>query len=135
VILLVPIGASIAATIILRRLVPEPHGLTGRVVWWAVLAIAAVWMAVVVERLARRLLPLVALLKLGMLFPDQAPSRFAVARQAGSIRRLEERLERLGDDPTSADEASIARTYRATTGTLGATPSGSACSRICWPRS
>jgi putative nucleotidyltransferase with HDIG domain len=114
-ILLVPIGASIGATVLLRRLVPEPYGLAGRVAWWAALAIVAVGVAVAVERLARRLLPLVALLKLGMLFPDQAPSRFAVARQAGSTQLLEEHLEMLRDDPDSADEASVAKTILALT--------------------
>ena len=114
-ILLVPIGTSIAATVALRRLVPEPHSLAGRVAWWAALAIVAVGVALVVERLARRLLPLVALLKLGMLFPDQAPSRFAVARQAGSTQRLEEHLEMLQEDPNSADESTIAKTILALT--------------------
>jgi hypothetical protein len=32
-----------------------------------------------IERLARRFLPLAMLLKLSLLFPDQAPSRFSVA--------------------------------------------------------
>ena len=37
-----------------------------------------------VERAGRRLLPLVTLLKLSMLFPDQAPTRFSIARTAGA---------------------------------------------------
>lgn len=44
------------------------------------------------ERLFRRLLPLAALLKLTMLFPDRAPSRVGVAMRAGSTRDLERRF-------------------------------------------
>ncbi|MGH2589550.1 MAG: HD-GYP domain-containing protein, partial [Actinomycetota bacterium] len=47
-------------------------------------------MAIGAERIARRFLPLATLLKLSMLFPARAPSRFKVARRAGSIRQLED---------------------------------------------
>jgi putative nucleotidyltransferase with HDIG domain len=107
-------GASLGTTIAIRRLVPEPPGV-GRVVWWIGLVLSAVWVAIIVERVARRALPLVTLLKLGMLFPDRAPSRFAIAREAGSIRRLEERLAGLDADPSAADEASSARIILALT--------------------
>ncbi|HUZ19617.1 MAG TPA: HD domain-containing phosphohydrolase [Acidimicrobiales bacterium] len=40
----------------------------------------------------RRLIPLAALLKMTMLFPDHAPSRMAVAIRAGSTRDLERRF-------------------------------------------
>ncbi|MGQ0668893.1 MAG: hypothetical protein ACT4PO_04335, partial [Actinomycetota bacterium] len=112
-IFLVPIAASIAATLIVRPLVPEPQGLSGHVAWWGGLLLMAVSVAAVVERLGRRLLPLVALLKLGMIFPDRAPSRFAVAREAGSVRRLEERLEKLKDDPRAQEESESAATILA----------------------
>ena len=54
--------------------------------WLRLLAllVVAVVVAAAVERLTRRLLPLAALLKLTMLFPDRAPSRFKVARQAAA---------------------------------------------------
>ena len=50
-------------------------------------------MCLLVERLTRRLLPLAALLKLSMLFPDRAPSRFKIARKAVSTKTLEKELE------------------------------------------
>jgi HD-GYP domain-containing protein (c-di-GMP phosphodiesterase class II) len=64
---------------------------------------------VAVERLARRLLPLAALLKLSLIFPDRAPSRFRMAVRAGGTRKLEERLrsateEGLPDTPAEAAE-------------------------------
>ncbi len=93
----------------LRHLVPSPDG-----PWWfgwalGVLAFALL-VAVGVERAARRLLPLVTLLKLSMLFPDQAPTRFTVARTAGSVRRLEARLAETQDDSTAREEARTAET-------------------------
>jgi hypothetical protein len=62
--------------------------------WWLVVP-AAVSLAVclLVERVTRRLLPLAALLKLSMLFPDRAPSRFKIARKAVSTKTLEKELE------------------------------------------
>jgi len=44
---------------------------------------------VAIERLARRFLPLAMLLKLSLLFPDQAPSRFSVALRSSSVRKLQ----------------------------------------------
>ena len=108
-ILLVPIVASLAATSVLRRLLPSPDG-----PWWFAWALGvlacALLVAVGVERAARRLLPLVTLLKLSMLFPDQAPTRFSVARTAGSVRRLEARLAETQDDAASREEARTAET-------------------------
>ena len=49
--------------------------------------------AAVVERLARRTLPLAIMLQLSLVFPDHAPSRFALARRAGSPRVLKQRIQ------------------------------------------
>ena len=108
-ILLIPIAISLAATALLRRLVPAPEG-----PWWfgwalGVLAFALL-VAVGVERGGRRLLPLVTLLKLSMLFPDQAPTRFSIARTAGSVRALESRLAETQDDSVSHEESRTAAT-------------------------
>jgi HD-GYP domain-containing protein (c-di-GMP phosphodiesterase class II) len=45
---------------------------------------------VLIEHLARRLLPLATLLKLSLVFPDHAPSRFSVALRSTSVRKLQE---------------------------------------------
>jgi hypothetical protein len=58
-----------------------------RVVITAVVCVAAF---IVVERLARRFLPLAALLRLNLVFPDRAPSRFSVALRSTSVRKLEQ---------------------------------------------
>ena len=70
----------------------------------------------VVERVGRRLLPLAALLQLSLLFPDRAPSRFAVALRAGSTRRL---ADRLLDVERAADRQPI-HTAEAMLGLVGA---------------
>ena len=108
-ILLIPIGASLGATSVLRHLVPSSDG-PWWIVWAAGVLACALLVAVGVERAARRLLPLVTLLKLSMLFPDQAPTRFSVARTAGSVRRLEARLAETQGDATSREEARTAET-------------------------
>jgi HD domain len=45
---------------------------------------------VITERASRRFLPLAMLLKLSLVFPDQAPSRFAVALRSTSINKLQQ---------------------------------------------
>jgi len=63
---------------------------------------------VFLDKVMRRLLPLVALLKLSMIFPDQAPSRLALAMKASSVRRLKETVGRLeAGGPISDNEAAI----------------------------
>ena len=56
------------------------------------LGLLAVAVGLVAERLLRRVLPLTALLRMTMLFPDRAPSRFKMARSVGNTRVLEERV-------------------------------------------
>ncbi len=63
--------------------------------WFAGVALVGVALAVAAERVARRFLPLVAFLRLSMAFPDQAPSRFAVAMRTGTTRQLERRIEEI----------------------------------------
>jgi hypothetical protein len=81
----------------------------GFAIWWlATLAFCAV-VFFATERVARRVLPLAVLLKMGMAFPGRAPKRLAVARRAGSVHDLhrqvqEARTRGLADEPTVAAE-------------------------------
>jgi HD-GYP domain-containing protein (c-di-GMP phosphodiesterase class II) len=71
----------------------------------AVLLAASTATLVLVDRVVRRALPLVTLLELSLLFPDAAPSRFAVAREAIRHRTVEDQLARVreaGADPAVA---------------------------------
>ena len=84
--LLVGYGASEFGVRLLRTQIQQTR-------WWLI-AVVAISLVVCfgVERFTRRLLPLAALLKLSMLFPDRAPSRFRLARGAVSTRLLNERV-------------------------------------------
>src|SRR5947209_10710427 len=103
----IPVAAGVVASVLFSRVVSYPHTALAIVVWWvAVRAISTVVVALV-ERQSRRLLPLATLLKLSMVFPDKAPSRFGVALRAGTVRNLEERAAAvqqhgLDDEPSRA---------------------------------
>ena len=43
-----------------------------------------------VNHFVRRLLPLTALLKMTLIFPDNAPSRFGLALRTGTTKQLEQ---------------------------------------------
>ncbi len=108
----VPFAASIAAVQVLGRLVPRPagsgwFGVGWSVLWWVGLAAAGAGTLVLVDKAARRVLPLSALLQLSLVFPDEAPSRYSVAMRAGTTRQLERTLANLdehglGDTPAEA---------------------------------
>jgi HD-GYP domain-containing protein (c-di-GMP phosphodiesterase class II) len=98
VIFLVPIAAALAVTVVLRPHLPPTRTLPQKIWWYGLLILLSMAVTVAVERVARRFLPLIMLLKLSMLFPDRAPSRFAVARQAGSVRRLRTQLDAVDTD-------------------------------------
>jgi putative nucleotidyltransferase with HDIG domain len=56
---------------------------------------------VLTERIAKRLLPLAALLKLSLVFPDHVPSRFSVALRTGTTRQLAKRLQDTMVEPST----------------------------------
>src|SRR5438105_5624521 len=106
-IVLVPIAASVGVGAVVGRALPRPSGLAATALWWAVVLGTSTAALMLADRLARQLLPLAALLRLTMLFPDRAPSRLAVARRSGTTRTLERRLHRaqhdgVEDEPTKA---------------------------------
>jgi hypothetical protein len=108
----VPILAALGAAMAASRLLPQPTTPGQFVSWWIALAVIALLTLTLLDRFARRLLPLAALLTLTMAFPDRAPSRFRVAREAASLRHLQRRLlearsEGLQSDPARAAEAII----------------------------
>jgi hypothetical protein len=105
VIVVTPLVIGYLATLVCLRLLRTEIAATR---WWLLLAAAvSVLVCVGVERLTRRLLPLAALLKLSMLFPDRAPSRFKVARHAVSVKSLAARAaaQPSQDAASSAEQA------------------------------
>ena len=91
-IVLIPIAVAFAISFSVVHTVPRPSGGFGLWSWWA-LILATPWLVYVgARRLARRALPLTALLRMTLVFPDKAPSRVAVARRAGGTKVLERQL-------------------------------------------
>lgn len=106
--LLVPALAAAVATWVLAQQVPRPVS-GAAVLWWAMMLAVAALVFVSVERAARRLLPLAALLRLSLVLPDQTASRYRIALRAGTTRRLREVVEQaragdLGDTPAESAE-------------------------------
>jgi hypothetical protein len=92
---LVPIVGSIVAVHVASQLVEVP---TSSFVlfagWWIAMSGIATVVLLAIDRLARRVLPLVALYRLSLVFPDAAPSRFRVALQSNTVGSLAERVAR-----------------------------------------
>jgi len=116
---LIPAACAALAATILGHLIPAPVGLA-KLLWALWLLGSAMLVALVVERAARHLLPLAVLLQLSLAFPDHAPSRFAMARTAGSVRRLEERISRAKQSGVDDDPAKAARQILELVGALSA---------------
>lgn len=95
-ILLAPVAAAAGVGLTVGHLIGD------RPLWLFVLLVgpACVLTSVLVERVARRFLPLETLLRMTMLFPERAPSRLAVAR----LGRDRAELRRLLAAPAGADE-------------------------------
>jgi putative nucleotidyltransferase with HDIG domain len=103
---LLPTAVAVVVVWALGHATPAPAG-PARILWVGWLIAAGTLVAIVLERFARRALPLAILLQLSLVFPDRAPSRFAMARTAGNVRRLHERIDAarasgVDDDPAVA---------------------------------
>jgi putative nucleotidyltransferase with HDIG domain len=88
---LVPAAAGAASAYGYVVALPAPGGLA-TIPWALGLALSSTIATAFAERLGKRFLPLAVLLRLSLVFPDRAPSRFAMARGAGNVRVLERRI-------------------------------------------
>ncbi|HEY2331899.1 MAG TPA: HD domain-containing phosphohydrolase [Acidimicrobiales bacterium] len=92
--------AAVAAPVVCSTLVVHVvadasrgwHGFGSAMARLALLVGLATATLMLVERGARRLLPLAALCKLALAFPDQAPSRFKLALRTGTANQLARQL-------------------------------------------
>ena len=94
---IVPAIAGIAAGTLLTRILPQPNGFGAAALSFAMVSLVMLVTIIALERAARRLLPLAALLNVSLLFPDQAPKRFAVARRVGKPKDLQRQLQEARD--------------------------------------
>jgi hypothetical protein len=107
-ILAAPLAAAVVVVHVASRIVSAPTAsLWLYLGWWLGLVVVATLVLVAVDGIVRRLLPLVALLRLSLIFPDEAPSRFRAALRAGGVETLEQRLELMREarESTTAREA------------------------------
>ena len=105
---LVPAAVGAASAYAFVSALPMPRG--PLVVPWALGLVATSTIATAIaELVGKRFLPLAVLFRLSLVFPDRAPSRFAMARGAGNIRQLERRIRDArehGVDPEPVKAAS-----------------------------
>ena len=85
-------GAAVGLSLWLAPRLFVPRNPLEIVSWWLVLVSASAAAALAVDRLARRLLPLTAMLQMTMVFPDRAPSRFRVALRSSNVAELRRRV-------------------------------------------
>lgn len=83
-----PILISIVTVLGLGRLWVRPSNLVPAIVWWVLLSLIATAVLWIADRWFRRLMPISALFRLSLVFPDKAPSRFHTALRSGTVRQL-----------------------------------------------
>ena len=110
---LLPVLIAIATGAEVSRIVSTPHSGIALLAWWVMVLVVPAVVYGVVSRVSRRALPLAALMRMTLVFPDKAPSRMAVARRAGSTRGLERQLAEarasgIQDGPAVAAEQILA---------------------------
>ena len=98
---LVPAVAAVLVTICLNEIATPPTNWPSRLVTWALLLGVSTIVALAVEHRMRGLLPLALLLRMTLVFPDEAPSRYAIARAANSPAKIKA-LAAAGNSTTSA---------------------------------
>src|SRR5689334_1523315 len=117
---LVPLACSVLAGIAIGTVLPPTRSWAGAVLSWLVVILVSTVVLFGVDRLTRRLLPVATLLKLSMLFPDRAPSRYKIARQSAGTRALAEELRRARQGGgVSGNRQQAAETILALVGALG----------------
>ncbi|MGI9598673.1 MAG: HD-GYP domain-containing protein, partial [Acidimicrobiales bacterium] len=107
-VLLIPLIGAFFILRALSDLFYRPAGFFGLGVWFIQAVIVGTIASTVLDRVARRVLPLAALCNMSLVFPDQAPSRFGVALRSGSVRKLESRVEDAKLNGLGATEAEAA---------------------------
>ncbi len=119
VVLVGPIAMAASTAIVASSVLPVPGSLTlaiVRVLGIVVMSTGVIWAT---DRLARRLLPLAVLMRLSLLFPDQAPSRLKAALKGGSSRRLERLVDEARSNGLADDPGTAARQVIELIGALG----------------
>jgi putative nucleotidyltransferase with HDIG domain len=115
----IPVLVSVLIGTAVSNLLPTPNTTLGLVLWWAAVLVPSTLGMYAADRFARRLVPLATLLRLSMLFPDQAPSRLKVARRVSGSRAIAAELERAHHLGVTGNRQEAAETILALVGALG----------------
>ena len=108
-----PLIAAVAVVLGARALFPVPADLARRAVWALVVGATATATVFLVAALLRRVLPLAALLRLSLAFPDHAPSRLRIARRTATLQQAQARVAAaLVVDDTTLDTADTTTAIR-----------------------
>ncbi len=91
-IVVAPILITIVLVTIVSRGFPRPDDLMQAIGWWIAISVFATLLLAMVDRLFRRLLPIAALFKISLVFPDSAPSRFSTALRVGTVKQLKRKM-------------------------------------------
>ncbi len=119
-IVVVPAVAGALASWELSRVWEQPSEFWPTVGWFLTLVAVAVAVVLVVQRFARRFLPLAWLFSLTMAFPDHTPSRMVTARRAASRRARRKALHRLKEDGLGRDAGEASEAALVLVAALGA---------------
>ena len=119
-IVVVPAVAGALASWQVSRVWEQPSEFWPTVGWFLTLVAVAVAVVLVVQRFARRFLPLAWLFSLTMAFPDRTPSRMVTARRAASRRARRKALDRLGESGLGRDAGEASEAALVLVAALGA---------------
>lgn len=103
-----PVLAAYVAIRWVGRWLYRSDGVSGVLLWVVQAAVVGALVSHGVGRVTRRLLPLSTLLRLTLIFPDRAPSRFGVALRSGTVRQMRRRAQELDRDGLGATPAEAA---------------------------
>ncbi len=113
---LAPIIAAVLAVRIFVVFVHAPHGRFLYWGWMATLIAVSFAVSMATQKALRRVAPLTVLLKLSLVFPDEAPARFGLALRHGTLRSLRRSID--GSSDLRSDEQAHAEHLIAAMGTL-----------------
>ena len=91
-VVLIPVGIGFAVGMTANVIVPSAHSWGAGIARFVVVGVLSSVAAWAVERQTRRLAPVAVLLRMSLVFPDQAPSRFRVAMRSGALSKMQSRL-------------------------------------------
>jgi HD-GYP domain-containing protein (c-di-GMP phosphodiesterase class II) len=105
----VPLVLGVVAATLVARALPTYSTIWGGIAWWTAVLAASFVAVNLTDRLARKFLPLAALLDMSLVFPGAAPSRVKVAMRTWTTAQLQARIDEardsgIDDDPTRAGE-------------------------------